>query len=48
MFLETDLDNRESFGLSPHSSTPEVAIKIGKPSFVVKLLKKLGKKFHAH
>jgi len=26
----------------------EVAIEIRKPSFVVKLLKKLGKKIHAH
>jgi len=50
MFLETDLDNWESFCLSPHSSTPEVAIKNWKTLFCSKITneaweKKLGKKF---
>ena len=48
MFLETDLVNRESFRLSPHSSTPEVAIKNWKTFFCSEIMKETWEKFHAH
>ena len=48
MFLETDLDNRESFCLSPHSSTPGEAIKNWKTLFCSKITKEAWEKIHAH